>query len=79
MCLHGLRCKKHIFHIPYIIVAPLWPAFLKRANFYKAHCSEKYSVLWLASCPAEYLNRVTEMLRPLPDLETHSVSTTCWQ
>ncbi len=41
MCLHGSRFKKHIiFHILYVIVAPLCSAFLKRADFYKAHCSE---------------------------------------
>uniref|UniRef100_A0A673KR74 Double zinc ribbon and ankyrin repeat-containing protein 1 n=1 Tax=Sinocyclocheilus rhinocerous TaxID=307959 RepID=A0A673KR74_9TELE len=34
--------KKHIiFHILYIIVSPLCPAFLKRFDFYKAHRSEK--------------------------------------
>ncbi len=72
MCLCSLRFKKHIiFHILYIIVAPLIPAFLKRVDFYKAHRSKKArctlivqlsSVLWLA----EYLKRVTEMLHPLP-------------
>ncbi len=37
MCLCGLRLKKNIiFHILYIIVAPLCPAFLKRIAFYKA-------------------------------------------
>ncbi len=47
MCLCGLRLKKHIiFHILYIIVAS---AFLKRADFYKAHRSEKRGMLWLAS------------------------------
>ncbi len=52
MCLHGSRLKNHIIvHILYIIVAPLWAAFLKRANFYKAHRSEKRGVLWLASYP----------------------------
>ncbi len=60
-----------IFHILYIIVAPLCPTFLKSFDFYKAHRFEKQgacdligqlsSVLWLA----EYLKRVTEMLRPL--------------
>ncbi len=41
MCLCGLRFKKHIiFHILYIIVAPLCSAFLKRVDFYKAHRSE---------------------------------------
>ncbi len=45
-CLCGLRFKKHIiFHILYIIVAPLCPAFLKRVDFYKAHRSEKRGVL----------------------------------
>ncbi len=52
MCLRGSRFKKHIiFHILYIIVAPLCAAFLKRADFYKAHHSEKRGVLWLASYP----------------------------
>ncbi len=52
MCLCGLRLKKHIiFHILYIIVAPLCSAFLKRIDFYKAHRSEKRGVLWLASYP----------------------------
>ncbi len=50
MCLRGSRFKKHIiFHILYIIVAPLCSAFLKHADFYKAHHSEKWGVLWLAS------------------------------
>ncbi len=36
MCLCGLRFKKHIlFHILYIIVAPLCPAFLKCSIFTK--------------------------------------------
>ncbi len=35
--------KEIISHIPYIIVAPQCPAFLKR--FYKAHRSEKRGVL----------------------------------
>ncbi len=71
MCLCGLRFKKHIiFHILYVIVAPLCPAFLKRIDFYKAHRSEKRGVLWLASYPvrswlAEYVKHVTEMLRPV--------------
>ncbi len=68
MCLCGLRFKKHIiFHILYIIVAPLCSAFLKHIDYYKAHRSEKCaligqlsSALWLA----EYLKRETEMLRP---------------
>ncbi len=72
MCLCSLRFIKHIiFHILYIIVAPLCPAFLKRVDFYKAHRSEKRGVLWLASHPVrcdwpEYLKHVTEMLPPLP-------------
>ncbi len=45
-CLRGSRFKKHIiFHILYIIVAPLCSAFLKCVNFYKAHRSEKRGVL----------------------------------
>ncbi len=48
MCLHCLRLKKHIiFHISYIVVAPLCPAFLKCVDFYKAHRSEKRGALWL--------------------------------
>ncbi len=49
MFLCGLSLKKQIFHILYIIVAPLCPAFLKCGDFYKAHRSEKQGVLWLAS------------------------------
>ncbi len=45
MCLCGLRLKNIIFHILYIIVAPLCSAFLKHVNFYKAHGSEKRGVL----------------------------------
>ncbi len=49
MCLRGSWFKKHIvFHILYIIVAPLCSAFLKRVAFYKAHRSEKRGPLWLA-------------------------------
>ncbi len=50
--------KNMIFHILYIIVAPLCPAFLKCIDFYKAHCSEKHGVLWLASYPVccDWLN-----------------------
>ncbi len=46
MCLCGLRFKKHIiFHILYIIVAPLCSVFMKRVDFYEAHRSEKRGVL----------------------------------
>ncbi len=73
------KVKKHIiFHMPYIIVAPHCPAFLKFVDFYKAHHSEKRgligqlsSALWLA----EYLKLEMEMLRPLPYVETHRFST----
>ncbi len=52
MRLCGLRFKKHIiFHILYIIAAPICPAYLKRVDFYKAHRSEKQAMLWLASYP----------------------------
>ncbi len=50
-----VKKKKHIiFHIPYIIVAPLCPTFLKSVDFYKAWCAligQPSSALWLA----EYL------------------------
>ncbi len=72
MCLCGLRFKKHIiFHILYIIVAPLCPAFLRTRRFLqsssfwearRALIGQLSSALWLA----EYLKRETEMLRPLP-------------
>ncbi len=71
MCLRGSRFKKHIiFHILYIIVAHLCSTFLKRrflqsSSFWEARCAligQLSSLLWLA----EYLKRVTEMLRPLP-------------
>ncbi len=49
MCLRGSWLKKHIvFHILYIIVAPLCSTFLKCVAFYKAHRSEKRGPLWLA-------------------------------
>ncbi len=41
MRLRGLCLKHIIFHILYIIVARLCPAFLKHADFYKADRSEK--------------------------------------
>ncbi len=44
-CVCGLRLKNTIFHILYIIVAPLCSVFLKLADFYKAHRSEKQGVL----------------------------------
>ncbi len=59
MCLHRSRLKKNIiFHILCIIVAPLCSAFLKCADLYKAHRSEKWGVLWLASYPVlcDWLN-----------------------
>ncbi len=72
MCLCGLRLKKHIiFHILYIIVAPLCSAFLKHRNTFlqsssfwearRAMIGQLSSALWLA----EYLKRETEMLCPL--------------
>lgn len=50
ICLYVLRLK----NFSYIIVAPLWPAFQK-CVFYKTNCSEKHSVLWLASWPVRYV------------------------
>ncbi len=66
MCLRGSRFKKHIiFHILYIIVAPLGSAFLKcffqflqSSSFWEARCAligQLSSALWLA----EYLKRET--------------------
>ncbi len=55
MCFCGLSLKKQMFHLLYIIVAPLCPAFLKHIDFYKAHCSEKRGALWLA----EYLKHTS--------------------
>ncbi len=56
MCLHGLRYKKHIiFHIQYIIVAPLWEARC-------ALIGQLSGALWLA----EYLKREMQTLRPSP-------------
>ncbi len=65
------KIKNFIFQILYIIVAPLCPAFLKHVDFCKAHRSEKRDVLWIGQLSsalwlAEYLKRVTEMLRPSP-------------
>ncbi len=78
MYLRDLRIKKHIFHIPYIIVAPFYTAFLKRVDFYKAQHSEKRGVLWLASYPVHCdwpkTSGVWQMICPLPHLETHNVS-----
>ncbi len=53
-----VKKKNIVFHILYIIVAPLSSAFLKRVAFYKAHHSEKQVVLWLASYPVrcDWLN-----------------------
>ncbi len=45
MCLCGLSLKNIIFHILYIIIALLRSAFLKRADFYKAHHLEKRGML----------------------------------
>ncbi len=66
MCLRGSWFKKHIiFHILYIIVAPLclsetcW--FLQSSLFWEARralIGQLSSALWLA----EYLKRETEML-----------------
>ncbi len=45
--------------------------FLQSSSFWKAQCAligQLSSTLWLA----EYLKCVTEMIRPLPYLETHS-------
>ncbi len=55
----GLRLKKHIiFHILYIIVAPLCSAFLKRVDFYKAHRSEKRGVYGIIFPPKVLQSRI---------------------
>ncbi len=65
-----------IFHILYIIVAPLCSSFLKRiqsSSFWKtrrALIGQLSSALWLA----EYLKRETEMLHPLPYCDAVTVS-----
>ncbi len=67
MRLHISRLKKHIiFHILYIIVAPLWNVliFTKLIILRSEVCSDWPAIqcVWLA----EYLKCVTEMLRSLP-------------
>ncbi len=67
-CVYAVKVKNTIiFHILYIIVAPLCPAFLKRIDFYKAHRSEKRGVLRLASYPVrcDWPN-TSSLRRPLP-------------
>ncbi len=48
-CVFGvMQCVlsfKILFSTPYIIVAPLSPAFLKRIDFYKTHRSDKHGVI----------------------------------
>ncbi len=44
-CVYAVQNINIIFHILYIIVAPLCSAFLKRVDFCKAHRSEKRGVL----------------------------------
>ncbi len=76
-CVYGKK-KNTLFSIYHTLLLLLSaPPFWKVLIFYKAWCAligQPSSALWLA----EYLKRVTEMLRPLPYLETHSISTT-WQ
>ncbi len=57
-----VKAKKNIiFHILYIIVAPFSPAFLEHLNFYKAHRSEKHSVLWLDSYPVHVIGWIPQV------------------
>ncbi len=51
MCLRGSRFKKHYFPHTVHYCCSSMLRFLKRADFYKAHRSEKRGVLWLASYP----------------------------
>ncbi len=68
-CLRGPRFKKHIiFHILYIIVAPMLRLSETRnqsSSFWEVRCAligQLSGALWLA----EYLKRAMEMLHPLP-------------
>ncbi len=82
MCLCGLRLKKHIiFHIPYIIVAPLCPAFLKHVDFYKLIvqrskvCSDWSAIqcFVIGRIPQAWDGNVTTPYRivmPCPDIKT---------
>ncbi len=57
-CVCGLRFKKHYFPhtVHYCCSSKL--RLSETVNFYKAHCSEKRGVLWLASYPerCDWLN-----------------------
>ncbi len=86
MCLCGLRFKKrfsfsHTVHYCCSSLPRLsgTSTFLQSSLFWKKQCAligQLSSALRLA----EYVKCVTEMLRPLPYLETHRVSTTWrWQ
>ncbi len=70
MCLWSSRLKKHIiFHILYIIIAHLCPAFLKlflqSSSFWEARCA-LIGQLSGVLCLAKYLKRVTEIICPFP-------------
>ncbi len=73
MCLCGSRLKNLVFHILYIIVAPLCPAFRFLQSSWiwevsRALIGQLSSAMWLA----EYLKRVMEMLRPSPHCDAMS-------
>ncbi len=53
MCLCGLRLKKTLFSTYCTLLLLLYapPFWNTEIHFYKAHCSEKRGVLWLASYP----------------------------
>ncbi len=51
-CVYAVSGSKNtLLSTLYIIVAPLCSTFLKRVDFNKAHCSEKWGMQWLASYP----------------------------
>ncbi len=76
-----LRFKKHIFHILYIIVAPLWSVFMKRVDFLqnlsfwearRALIGQLSSALWLivVIAPLPYCDAVsrrddTKTIKPI--------------
>ncbi len=69
-CVFEPRTVHYFLHTVHYCCSSM-PLLSETCNFYKAHCSEKRGVLWLASYPvrlwlAEYLKHVTEMLRPFP-------------
>ncbi len=81
MCLCGLRLKNIIFHILYIIVAPLCSASLKRIDFYKAHHSTNTMSLSKKAQQRLHFLRRLKRASPHHPSSTHSTgapSRVCW-